>query len=186
MDSTARSSNLGSRRISIVMKRAVSVLVVAVTYAVAAPLVAEARLKDAGDLEVSFLAKGPAGMKIPGRADEGGATEEDGKIKLWVKVSSMGKTGIGLRDKHMRGYLTAKDCDDKGKVVLKVDRSKVKVPENDKTVEGTATGELTLNCVTKSQPFKYKAKRTGSDYHVQALFDVDIYEHDVKPCYLGV
>jgi hypothetical protein len=168
------------------MKRAVSVLVVAVTYAVAAPLVAEARLKDAGDLDVSFLAKGPAGMKIPGKADEGGASEDNGKIKLWVKVSSMGKTGIGLRDKHMRGYLTAKDCDDKGKIVLKVDKSKVKVPDNDKTVEGTATGELTLNCVTKSQTFKYKAKRTGSDYHVQALFDVDIYEHDVKPCYLGV
>jgi len=168
------------------MKRAVSVLVVAVTYAVAAPLIAEARLKDAGDVDISFLAKGPAGMKIPGTAEQGGAKEEDGKIKLWAQVSSMGKTGIGLRDKHMRGYLTAKDCDDKGKVVLRVDRSKVKFPDNDKTVEGSATGELTLNCVTKPQQFKYKAKRTGSDFHVQALFDVDIYEHDVKPCYLGV
>jgi hypothetical protein len=166
------------------MKRSASVLLV--SLAVAAPLIAQARLKDAGDVNISFLAKGPAGMKIPGTAEEGGAKEEDGKIKLWANVSSMGKTGIGLRDKHMRGYLTAKDCDDKGKVVLTVDRSKVKVPDNDKTVEGSATGQLTLNCVTKPQAFKYKAKRTGSDYHVQALFDVDIYEHDVKPCYLGV
>ncbi len=49
--------------------------------------------------------------------------------------------------------------------------------------------ELTLNCVTKSQTFKYKAKRTGSDYHVQALFSgpVDITKHNVEvPCYLGV
>lgn len=166
------------------MKRTASVLLVSV--AVAAPLIAQAKFKDIGDVSITFLAKGPAGMKIPGEAGEGSAKEEDGKIKFTVPVSSMGKTGIGLRDKHMRGYLTAKDCDDKGKVVFKVDRSKVKVPENDKTVEGNATGELTLNCVTKSQPFKYKAKRTGSDYHVQALFDVDIFEHDVKPCYLGV
>jgi len=166
------------------MKRSASVLLFS-ALAAAVPFVAQAAMKDIGDTDIKFLAVGPAGMKINGTSDEAKAGEKDGKITISVPVSSL-KTGIGLRDKHLKGYLNADKCPN---VSLSVERSKLKFPDNDKEVEGSATGDFTLNCVTKPMAFKYKAKRTGSDYHVQAFFkdDVDITKHNVEvPCYLGV
>jgi polyisoprenoid-binding protein YceI len=54
-------------------------------------------------------------------------------------------------------------------------------------VKAKGKGDFTLNDVTKKLPFSYKALRTGSDYHVQALATVDIRDFDIEvPCYLGV
>ncbi|MBK9001258.1 MAG: YceI family protein [Myxococcales bacterium] len=151
--------------------------------AISVSLAASAALEDAGDVEVRFLAVGPAGMKINGEASELKAKEKNGKVTLEVPVTNL-KTGIGLRDKHLKKYLEV------GKypsATLEIDRSKLKFPENDKTVRASATGSFTLHGVTKPLKFQYKALRTGSDYHVQALATVDIRDHDVEvPCYLGV
>jgi polyisoprenoid-binding protein YceI len=157
----------------IAMKRSASVLIFSALASVT--LVAGARLTDAGDIDISFQAKGPVGMKINGTSDKGKASEKDGKVTISVPTGSL-KTGIGLRDNHLKGYLNADKCET---ITLVVDRSKLKFPEDGKEVEGSATGDFTLNCKTKSKPFKYKARRTGSDYHVQAMFDVDIKDHDV-------
>jgi polyisoprenoid-binding protein YceI len=44
-----------------------------------------------------------------------------------------------------------------------------------------------MHGVTKPVDFKYTAKRTGSDYHIQGLTEVDIRDFKVEvPCYLGV
>jgi polyisoprenoid-binding protein YceI len=164
-----------------VMKRSASVLIVSTL--VALPFIAQAGLKDAGDADIKFLAVGPAGMKINGTSGDAKASETDGKITIKVSASGL-HTGIGLRDKHLKGYINAEKCPTIG---LSVDRSKLKFPANDKTVEESATGDFTLNCVTKPVKFKYKAARTGSDYHVQALFPIDITDYNVEvPCYLGV
>lgn len=144
---------------------------------------ASAKLVAAGDDDVRFLATGPAGMKIHGTAPSLGASEESGKLVIEVPLGNL-KTGIGLRDRHLRGYLETKKYP---KATLGVERSKLSFPANDKTVEGKATGDFTLHGVTKPLTFAYKALRTGSDYHVQALASVDIRDHDVTvPCYLGV
>ena len=165
-----------------VMKRTASVLIVSTL--VALPVVAYGRLTDAGDAEISFLAVGPAGMKINGTSDELKVEESDGKIKLTTQVSSL-KTGIGMRDGHLHNkYLKA--CKE---ITFKVDRKSLKIPANDQEVEGSGTGDLTLNCVTKQADFKYKAKRTGSDYHVQGLFKepINIKDYNVEvPCFAGV
>jgi polyisoprenoid-binding protein YceI len=145
--------------------------------------VADARLVDAGDVEVRFLAQGPAGMKINGSAPELRASEDKDQLSIVVPVTNL-KTGIGLRDKHLRKYLQT-DKYPEAKLVAR--RSKLKLPEDKRTVRGKATGAFTLHGVTKPLSFQYRAQRTGSDYHVQALAEVDIRDFDIEvPCYLGV
>lgn len=161
------------------MTRALLAVLAALTVSFAA----SARLEDAGDVDVHFLALGPAGMKINGDAPDLKASEADGKLKITVPLGEV-KTGIGLRDKHLKRALETDKFPD---ATLVVERSKLSFPENDKTVTGKAKGQLTLHGVTKPLEFSYKALRTGSDFHVQALASVDIRDHDVEvPCYLGV
>jgi hypothetical protein len=147
------------------------------------PLVASGKLESAGDVDMRALAVGPAGMKIHCKWSDLKADERDGKLVLTSKLTGI-ETGIGLRDKHLRGYLKT---DKHPNAVLTVDKSQLKLPENDKTAQGSATGQLTLRGVTKPLKFNYRANRTGSDYHVQGLADLDIRHHDIEvPCYLGV
>lgn len=144
---------------------------------------ASATLEDAGDVDVSFLAKGPAGMSIRGQASDLKAKEADGSVKITVPVSDL-KTGIGLRDRHLKKDLEVSQYPD---ATLVVKRSDLTFPENDKDVRARATGDFTLHGVTKQLKFNYKALRTGSDYHVQALATIDIRDYKVEvPCYLGV
>ncbi|HEY3234180.1 MAG TPA: YceI family protein [Polyangiaceae bacterium] len=159
-------------------------LVLASSLAVlTAAWMAHARLVDAGDLDVGFLAVGPAGMKIRGSAPSLKANEQDKKIKVTVPVTNL-ETGIKLRNKHLRRYLEA---DKFPNATLVVGRGKLKFPEGEQSVEARATGDFTLHGVTKPLAFTYRAKRTGSDYHVQALADIDIRNFKVEvPCYLGV
>lgn len=144
---------------------------------------AQARWVDAGDVDVGFLARGPAGMKINGSAPELKAQEKDGKLTVTVPLGNL-ETGMKLRNKHLRGYLETDKYPD---ATLSVKRAKLKEPANDETVSSSATGEFTLHGVTKSVKFNYRVKRTGSDYHVQGLASVDIRDFNVEvPCYLGV
>lgn len=146
-------------------------------------LVASAKLESIGSKDVRFLAVGPAGMKINGKSDELGAEEKDGKLVITAPLTDL-KTGIGLRDKHLRGYL---ETDKHPNATLTVEKSKLKMPEDNKTVRGSATGRFSMHGVTKPVVFTYKAKRTGSDYHVQGLTEIDIRDFQVEvPCYLGV
>jgi len=154
--------------------------------ALAFPFAAHAGgFKDAGDSDVSFRAKGPAGMKIVGTAGDIKAEEKSGKLLIKVSAKSL-KTGIGLRDKHLRGYIEADKCPE---ITFEVERSKLKLPANDKEITADVTGNFTLHCVTKPMTVHYTAKRTGSDYHVQAFptKQLDIRDHGVSvPSYLGV
>lgn len=150
---------------------------------VSVPGVAFATLVDAGDVDVRFLATGPAGMKINGTGSDLSASEADGQVTIKVPVTNL-KTGIGLRDKHLKKYL---ETDKHPDARLGVARSSLKLPEDNQEVQSKGTGSFTLHGVTKALPFSYKAKRTGSDYHVQALATVDIRDHGIEvPCYLGV
>lgn len=160
-----------------------SILVALAASVLSVSLVASAKLESAGDADVRALAVGPAGMKINCKSSDLKATEKDGKIVITAALTDI-KTGIGLRDKHLRKYLST---DKNPNATLVVEKSKLKIPDDAKTARGSATGQLTLNGVTKPLKFTYKAKRTGSDYHVQALGEIDIREHKVEvPCYLGV
>lgn len=157
--------------------------VLALLVALSIPLVASAELKDAGDVDVRFQATGPGGMKIKGEGDALTASEADGKLTIKVGVTKL-KTGIALRDRHLRKYLETSKYPD---ATLVVARSALTLPEDNQEATGKATGELTLHGKTRSNAFSYKAKRTGSDYHVQGLTTIDLRDFDIEvPCYLGV
>lgn len=145
--------------------------------------VASAKLKVIDKPKVEFQAVGPAGLKIDGTGSTLSGSEEDGKLKLTAAINNL-KTGIGLRDKHLKKAI---DADKHPKAVLVVERSDLKMPDDKKTVSGKAAGQFTLHGVTKPLSFNYQAKRTGSDYHVQGNASVDITQFNIeKPCYLGV
>jgi polyisoprenoid-binding protein YceI len=144
---------------------------------------ASADLSTVGNPDVQFLALGPAGMKINGTSNQLSADEKDGKITLTAPLTNL-KTGIGLRDRHLKGYL---NTDKHPKATLVVDRSKLKVPDDGQTVQSGGTGSFTMNGVTKPLKFKYKAKRAGADYNVQGMTDINIKDFAIEqPCYLGV
>lgn len=144
---------------------------------------AQAALSSIGASEVQFRAVGPAGLTIEGKGSKLTASETDGSLTIVVPLSDV-QTGIALRDDHLKKALKVGQHP---QATLVVPRSQLSFPEDNQEKEGTATGQLTLHGVTKPKKFSYKVKRTGSDYHVQGRFDVDITEHNMEiPCYLGV
>lgn len=146
-------------------------------------LSASASFVDAGDQDIQFQATATGGMRIRGEGSGLTASESGGKLKITVPVTNL-KTGIGLRDRHLRKYLETSKYPE---ATLEVSRGKLKLPANDGSVESSATGDFTLHGVTKPVTFNYKANRTGSDYHVQGRATIDITNFKIEqPCYLGV
>lgn len=144
---------------------------------------AHASLSAIGTSEVGFLAVGPAGLKIEGESSQLTAKESGGILTLTAPLTSL-KTGISLRDNHLKDALNVSKHPT---AQLAVKRAALKFPANDKSLEGSATGDFTLNGTKKPLKFNYKVSRTGSDYHVQGLATVDITKFKLeKPCYLGV
>jgi polyisoprenoid-binding protein YceI len=145
--------------------------------------VASADFKLIDKPEVAFQVGGPGGLKIEGASGDLKASESGGKLTLTASVTNL-KTGIGLRDDHLKKYIGAEKYP---AATLVIDRSKLKLPDDNQESEGSVQGDLTLHGVTKPVQVKYHAKRTGSDYHVQGHTAIDITSFGIeKPCYLGV
>jgi polyisoprenoid-binding protein YceI len=156
-----------------------ALVLLSTTFAVAAL----ARFELIGDSEIQFQAVGPAGLTINGTASSLSGKEEKDSIVLTTSAKGL-KTGIGLRDRHLRKYINA---DKHSEISFRVKKSALEVPEDRKEVESQAKGVLTLNGQTKPVSFVYKAKRTGSDVHVQGRGEIDIEKFGIEiPCYLGV
>ncbi|HSC88764.1 MAG TPA: YceI family protein [Polyangiaceae bacterium] len=144
---------------------------------------AQAAFEGLGAGELEFRAAGPAGLTIDGEGSGITLHEEAGFLILTAPLAQL-KTGISLRDDHLRKALDTKTYPT---ARLTVERTKLKLPADNQEYEGTAVGQLTLHGVTKPTQFAYKAKRTGSDYLVQGRFEVDITQFNIEvPCYLGV
>jgi hypothetical protein len=145
--------------------------------------VAHAGVQSIGDSNASFLAVGPGGLKIEGNAEGVSVKEAAGKITVVAPLKDL-STGISLRDDHLKDAIKV---DKYPAATLIVERSALKFPENDQTVEASAVGDFTFHGHTQKLPFKYKVERTGSDYHVQgmATFSIDDFKME-QPCYLGV
>jgi polyisoprenoid-binding protein YceI len=145
--------------------------------------VASADFKLIDKPEVAFQVGGPGGLKIDGSSGDLKASEANGKLTLTAGVTNL-KTGIGLRDEHLKRYIGAEKYPS---ATLVIDRSKLKLPDDNQESEGSVQADLTLHGVTKPVQVKYHAKRTGSDYHVQGHTSIDITSFGIeKPCYLGV
>lgn len=135
------------------------------------------------DSTVTFVAVGPAGLRINGSTSGIRAIEKDGKMTLTVPTTTF-ETGIGLRDKHLRKYL---ESDKHPTADMVIDESKIPLPEGSAPVTGNITVPLTLHGTTAPALVHYELQRQGSVYVVHGDFEVNIHKFNIeKPCYLGV
>ncbi len=135
-----------------------------------------------GSVKIEGVAK-PGLGKFDGKSTDISAKEEGGKIIFTADLKS--KLDMGLRASHTREcFKTEKHPVAK----LVVDKSKLKMPEDNGNVSGKVTGQLTLAGVTKPVEVSYKVSRTGSDYHVKGgSFSFNYTDFGVeKICKLGV
>jgi polyisoprenoid-binding protein YceI len=147
------------------------------------PAVATAALNRAGEPSVEFTAVGPAGMKIKGVTHDLEVVDRGADLDVRVPLGGL-KTGISLRDTHMREkYLQVEKFPT---AELVVPRAGLKLPDSG-AVAADAKGTLSLHGKTKPVSFHYDAKRSGNLFHVHGALRVNINEYGIEvPSYLGV
>lgn len=147
-------------------------------------VVAGATLTKTGSSRVEFRAKGPVGMTIIGRTRD--LEVSDSRKTLVVKVPLRNlKTGIGLRDRHMKEkYLEVDRYPD---ARLSVAHSALQFPGKGATLEASAIGRFTLHGVSRNVHFRYKAKGKSNGYRIEGLLHVNMHDYGIRvPSYLGV
>lgn len=147
------------------------------------PAAAGAALKARAPAQVSFIAVGPAGLRIEGKSSDLQVTDRPDALVVTVPLSKL-ETGISLRDSHMHEkYLESQKYPN---AQLAVSRSAVKFPAPGQTTEGTVPGTLALHGQSKTVPVHYKATRNGNAYEVKGDLKVDFREFGIQiPSYLG-
>jgi polyisoprenoid-binding protein YceI len=146
-------------------------------------LTADAAIQRIGSPKVQFQAIGPAGMVIDGWSSDLSAKEADDKLVVTAPLTNL-QTDNRLRDRHLRGYL---EVDKFSAATLSVKLSDLQFPEDTKVANGHASGKFSMHGKERKVDFDYRAKRTGSDFHVQGKTQIDIRDFGVEvPCYLGV
>jgi len=105
-------------------------------------------------------------------------------LKVVVPLENM-KTGIDLRDRHMREkYLEVQKYPN---AVLEVPWSEIKLPEDGQSVTAKAKGKMTLHGKTQQVPFTYTVQRKGNDYQVTGNTPLNIKSFGIDiPNYMGV
>lgn len=157
----------------------------AVTLSAALAASAAVSWSTAGSAKVSFSGKGPAGFKLVGTTEELVLEDKGEQLLAKVPLDTL-KTGIDLRDRHMREkYLET------GKfpfATLVVDKATLKLPEADgQTVQAKGKGQFTVHGVTREQAFAYTAQRAGGVDQITATFRTNFRDHGVSvPSYLGI
>ena len=151
---------------------------IALTFA----LTASAGVELKGTPSVKFTAVGPGGLKIDGSGDELKVKQDDGKLIFKASLKNL-KTGMGLRDKHLKKYLNVEEWPDAS---LVVDKDKVKYPEG-KKASGTITGKFRLHGVTHDEKVEYTAEKKDGGYDVTGKLSINTDDYKIEqPCYLGV
>ena len=120
-------------------------------------LLASAELKSIGPAQIEMhLPGGTAGLSIDGKSSKVIAVEAGGESEDKEHTSCL-KTGIAMRDKHLWKHIQADKYPD---AALAVERSQLKIPNDNDKSEGDATGSFTLHGVRKQLNFHYAAQRT--------------------------
>ncbi|QQR91136.1 MAG: YceI family protein [Myxococcales bacterium] len=151
-----------------------------VVLCILVPSLVHARSVDVNKATVSFLATGPMGMKINGVTHALRVSEDGKTLQVEVHLTSL-KTGIELRDKHMRDkYLEV------GKypiAKLEVPVSSIHVPSKPSKTQG----KVFLHGKTKSESFSYTVSPDGKQVHVHGELKLNMKDFGIEvPTYLGV
>ena len=128
--------------------------------------------------------QGPAGLRIEGTTHELTISERDGELVFEVPLSGV-DTGIGLRNRHLRGYL---DVAHFPTAELRVTRRRVQFPAPGKWAEADAPGTLTIRGVSRPCTVHYRAEGgAGGEIRVRGTTGIDMRDFGVEvPSYLGV
>jgi polyisoprenoid-binding protein YceI len=154
------------------------------TLAALVSLPAHAAAEKKGESSATFTGKGPAGFKLEGKTTDL-ELEDDGKLlRIVVPLANL-KTGIDLRDRHMREkYLEVEKYPD---AVLEVPWSDIQLPEDGQTTTAKGKGKMTLHGKTQQVPFTYTVQRKGNDYQVTGNTPLNIKAFGIDiPSYMGV
>ncbi len=128
--------------------------------------------------------QGTAGLHIEGTTHELAISERDDELIFQVPLAGV-DTGIGLRNRHMRGYL---DTAHFPNAELHVARKAVALPAPGKTMESDAPGILTVHGVSRPCSIHYRVEQAGSgEYRVRGTTRIDMRDFGIEvPAYLGV
>jgi polyisoprenoid-binding protein YceI len=136
-----------------------------------------------GESKITFLASGPAGLKINGEGTKLDVKDDGKKIELTVALKDV-DTGMGLRNKHMGEDLEA---DKFPNVSLSVPTEALKGFEDGKKFSGTAKGTIALHGKTKEVPFKYDVECKAGVCNVNGSADLNLKDYEIKiRSYMGI
>ena len=131
----------------------------------------------------SFVALGPAGLRIEGATDQVKLATQDDQVVVTVDLGSL-KTGINVRDKHLREDLQTGQFPT---AELRVKRDALKLPEPLSETSGEADGQLLLHGQTRPIHFSYRLKRTEAGTDVNGSFRIHLADFGIAPrAYLGI
>jgi polyisoprenoid-binding protein YceI len=150
---------------------------------VVAPALAGVSL--AGKPEISFVALGPAGLKIVGTGADL-QISDDGKTVLASVMLTTFTTGIDLRDKHMRGEKCF-DVQNYPKAEFRFDRAAIKTPAPGQTSSGELPGRLLFHGQEKPISAHYTVAGENDRMNVNASMRLDIRNFGIAPpSYFGM
>ncbi|MFN0063828.1 MAG: YceI family protein [Myxococcaceae bacterium] len=146
--------------------------------------IAFAAVQREGDANVVFKGKGPAGFRLEGKTSQIDISETADAFVFSVSLETV-KTGIGLRDRHMREKFL--ETSKYPNAELRLPKSALTLPEAGKSSEGTATGSFTVHGQTQSVQVRFRVTNSNGRYGGQGTFPIDIRKHGISiPSYLGV
>lgn len=137
-----------------------------------------------GTAEVAFSGKGPGGFKLEGKTSSL-TVKDDGKtLTLVVPLKDL-KTGIEMRDNHMKNkYLEVEKYPD---AKLEVPLDSIKAPGEGETVKASAKGTFSMHGKSKELPFNYESTCKGGSCTVNGTLKVNFFDFGVeKPGYMGI
>ena len=144
----------------------------------------QADLKLDGDTTAEATARGPAGLSIIAKSSNVSVDDTGPDISFTIPIDSF-KTGISLRDEHMR---KAVESDKFSDVKLVIHDADIKLPGIDDTNSVDTYGDLTFHGVTKRIPVHYESVG-DCESHIGAKvkFWIDVRDFSVvPPSYLGI
>jgi polyisoprenoid-binding protein YceI len=149
-----------------------------------APVLALGEARITGQPTAGFTGKGPAGFAVEGISHEVKLQDDGTVLRIIVPLAQL-KTGIALRDRHMREkYLQVDQYPD---AVLEVPWSAVQLPGDGQSAESSGKGKLTLHGQTHDVPIQYAVRRMGTQYQVTGHAAVNVKDFGVDiPSYFGL
>ena len=133
--------------------------------------------------DVRVSVQGTAGLHIEGVTHELLLTDREGDLVFRVPLAGL-DTGIGLRNRHMRGYL---DVAHFPEAELHVRKRGVAFPLSGKIAESDARGTLSLHGISRPCSIHYRVEQDRpGEYRVHGTIRIDMREFGIEVPAWGV